>query len=96
MGTTTAVPLSAPRSVLCAAGGAAPAAWVVLTVTDQLALFEATSNRPATKGEMGISKVIGPGPERLLAALVLRGLDRGCLRPAAALVLALDDEADGP
>ena len=58
----------------------------------QLALFEVASTRPATKAEAGLAKEIGPGPERLLAALVKHGLSENSLREAAALVLALDDE----
>jgi hypothetical protein len=61
----------------------------------QLALFEVASTRPATKASKGLAKEIGPGPERLLAALVKHGLRPDSLRSAAELVLALDDEADG-
>jgi hypothetical protein len=64
----------------------------VSVTAEQLALFEVASNRAATKASKGLAKEIGPGAERLLAALVLHGLDREFLRPAAALVLALDDE----
>jgi hypothetical protein len=61
-------------------------------VTAQLALFEVSETRSATKAEMGLAKVIGPGPERLLAALVKHGLREDSLRRAAALVLALEEE----
>ena len=58
----------------------------------QLALFEVASNRTATKAEAGLAKEIPAGAERLLSALVLHGLDREFLRPAAALVLELDHQ----
>jgi hypothetical protein len=59
-------------------------------MSDQLEFF---GDRVLTKGEAGIAKELAPGPERLLAALVRRGLAREHLRVAAALVLALDAEA---
>ena len=58
----------------------------------QLALFEVASNRNATKTEAGLATEIPTGAERLLAALVLHGLDREFLQPAAALVLELEDQ----
>jgi hypothetical protein len=61
----------------------------------QLALFEVASYRAATKAEMGLAKEIGPGAERLLSQLVKSGLSENSLRVAAALVLALEDEAGG-
>jgi hypothetical protein len=61
-------------------------------MSEQLALFATASNRPATKAEKGLSKEIGAGGERLLAALVKHGLSENSLRVAAALVLALDGE----
>ena len=64
-------------------------------MTAQLALFEVASNRTATKAEMGLAKEIGPGAERLLAALVKYGLSENSLRVAAALVLALDERTNG-
>jgi hypothetical protein len=58
----------------------------------QLALFEVAATRTATKAEAGLAKEIPAGAERLLAALVKHGLRDDSLRPAAALVLALDDK----
>jgi hypothetical protein len=59
-------------------------------MSDNLELF---GDRVLTKEEAGIAKELAPGPERLLAALVRRGLPTENLRVAAALVLALDAEA---
>jgi hypothetical protein len=61
----------------------------------QLVLFEVASTRAATKAEAGLAKEIGPGPERLLAALVKHGLRADSLRSAAELVLALDERTNG-
>jgi hypothetical protein len=46
-----------------------------------------------TKAEAGIAQEIAPGPARLLAALVRRGLAEEHLYAAAALVLVLDEGA---
>jgi hypothetical protein len=59
----------------------------------RFAVPNGNGHRPMTKGEAGLAKEIGPGPERLLAELTKRGLRRDHLRVAAALVLALEDEA---
>jgi hypothetical protein len=63
-------------------------------MSDQLSLFEPKGNgRPMTKAEVGLRDT-RPGAERLLAALVKRGLPEGDLRVAAGLCLALDGGAD--
>jgi hypothetical protein len=44
-----------------------------------------------SRDEAGVSREIPPGAERLLAALVRRGLDRAYLFAAAALCVELDE-----
>ena len=46
-----------------------------------------------TRDQAGLAKDARPGPERLLRELVRRGLAHEHLRIAAALVLALEEEA---
>jgi hypothetical protein len=64
-------------------------------MTDQLQFFDAPNGGGTlTKAEAGLAKGIpGHGAERLLAQLVKCGLDREHFRTAAALVLALEEEA---
>ena len=70
---------------------------MAVVTAEQLALFTVRERSRAvtTKAEAGLTKEIPAGAERLLAALVLHGLDREFLRPAAALVLALDERTNG-
>jgi len=63
---------------------------------DQLALFAAQNgNGRKTAAETGLARDIGPnaGAERLLRELVRCGLREEHYRVAAALVLALEEEA---
>ena len=57
---------------------------------------EIASNRVQTVATAGLSKGAAPGAERLLRALVKRGLREDSLGAAAALALALDDGTDRP
>jgi hypothetical protein len=69
-----------------------------VTVTlQQLAFFTENGHNGnrhiATKADLGLAKEIPPGAERLLSELVKRGLRKDAYRPAAALVLALEEWA---
>jgi hypothetical protein len=65
-------------------------------VSDQLELFaEPASAVRRTKAELGLRSEMPAGAERLLAALLKRGLPETHLPAAAALVLALDEGSDG-
>jgi hypothetical protein len=67
---------------------------------NQLDLFAETVNGDApathlTREQAGIAKDVPAGAERLLAALVKRGLGEQDLRSAAELCLALDERPVG-
>jgi hypothetical protein len=67
-------------------------------VSAQLELFAETLAAPRgrlTREQAGLAHGIPPGPERLLAALVKRGVAGDDLRVAAALCLALENVAEG-
>ena len=62
-------------------------------MTEQLHLFlepNGNGHRRMTREEAGLRREMPPGSERLLAAMVKRGLPAGDLRVAAALCIALD------
>jgi hypothetical protein len=69
----------------------------VRPVTEQLALFAEPARDAVhvrlTRDEAGLAHDVPAGAERLLGALVKRGLPEGDLRAAAKLCLALEDVA---
>jgi hypothetical protein len=57
-----------------------------------LATAMAAIQRPMSREEAGITrKAIPPGPAKLVAAMVRRGLRKDCLLAAAQLAIALDE-----
>jgi len=66
-----------------------------VVTADQLVLFALQNGTRKTAAETGLARDIGPnaGAERLLRELVRCGLREEHYRVAAALVLALEEEA---
>ena len=62
---------------------------------DQTTSGNTNGHRRMNKKEAGLSQVLPAGAERLLAAMVKRGLPEGDLKVAAALALALDEPRAG-